>query len=174
MVLRPRRHPCETVHGQRRRAPGREADAAAARHAGRVTATRLPRQRRRGRDCSRSFCEAPEEQVHTALWEARRQQLIEHSIVPTSFVHDRVHEAAYALIPEAERAEAHLRIGRLLAEHTPPEKRDEAIFDIVNHLNRGAGADHVTRGTGTPGRVQPDRGEARQGFYGLCLRTARI
>jgi predicted ATPase len=31
----------------------------------------------------------------------------------------------------------HLRIGRLLEAHTPPEKREEAIFDIVNHLNRG-------------------------------------
>ena len=48
-----------------------------------------------------------------------------------------MHEAAYALIPEKSRAEAHLRIGRLLAAHTPPEKRDEAIFEIVNQLNRG-------------------------------------
>jgi predicted ATPase len=49
-----------------------------------------------------------------------------------------VQEAAYSLIPEERRGEAHLRIGRLLAAHIPPEKRDEAIFDIVNQLNRGA------------------------------------
>ena len=42
------------------------------------------------------------------------------------------------MIPEELRAEAHLRIGRLLAAHTPPEKREEAIFEIVNQLNRGA------------------------------------
>ena len=47
-------------------------------------------------------------------------------------------EAAYSLIPEASRAEAHLRIGRLLVAQTPPEKREEAIFEIVNQLNRGA------------------------------------
>ena len=42
------------------------------------------------------------------------------------------------MIPEELRAEAHLRIGRLLAAHTPPEKREEAIFEIVNQLNRGS------------------------------------
>jgi PAS domain S-box-containing protein len=47
-------------------------------------------------------------------------------------------EAAYALIPDEARAEAHLKIGRLLVAWTPPEKRDEAVFEIVNQLNRGA------------------------------------
>ena len=55
-----------------------------------------------------------------------------------AFVHDRVQEAAYALIPEHERALAHLRIGRLLASETAPDERDEKIFDIVNQLNGGA------------------------------------
>ena len=42
------------------------------------------------------------------------------------------------MIPEGVRGEAHLRIGRLLAARTPPENREEMIFDIVNQLNRGA------------------------------------
>src|SRR5262249_56184863 len=33
---------------------------------------------------------------------------------------------------------APLRLGRRLAAHIPPEQRADAIFEIVNHLNRGA------------------------------------
>ena len=55
------------------------------------------------------------------------------------FAHDRVQEAAYSLIAEEARAEAHLRIGRMLNERTPAEHREEAIFEIVSQLNRGAG-----------------------------------
>ena len=54
-------------------------------------------------------------------------------------MHDRIQEAAYSLIAEEARAEAHLRIGRLLHAHIPPEKREEAIFEIVSQFNRGAG-----------------------------------
>src|SRR5262249_6273150 len=78
-----------------------------------------------------------EEEVHAVLREARNQQLIERLESSYKFIHDRVQEAAYALIPEKSRAEAHLTIGRLLAVQTPLEKRDEAIFEIVNQLNRG-------------------------------------
>jgi predicted ATPase len=79
-----------------------------------------------------------EAQVHATLWPAILQELVERLAGTYRFFHDRVQEAAYSLIPQASRAEAHLRIGRLLAAHTPPEKREEAIFDIVSQLNRGA------------------------------------
>jgi len=76
--------------------------------------------------------------VHADLCEAVRHELIVRLAGSYTFVHDRVQEAAYSLIPEELRAAAHLRIGRLLAAHTPPDKREETIFEIVNQLNRGA------------------------------------
>jgi PAS domain S-box-containing protein len=79
-----------------------------------------------------------ETEIHSVLEEAVRAELIERRNNSYRFIHDRIQEAAYSLVPESSRAEAHLRIGRLLAAHTPPEKREEAIFEIVNQLNRGA------------------------------------
>ncbi|MCA6113075.1 AAA family ATPase, partial [Bradyrhizobium sp. CNPSo 4026] len=78
------------------------------------------------------------EDMHDHLWEAMRSGLIFRADNSYGFLHDRVQEAAYSLIPKELRAEAHLRIGVLLAEHTPAEKREEAIFEIVNQLNRGS------------------------------------
>ncbi|MGA2730298.1 MAG: sigma 54-interacting transcriptional regulator [Terracidiphilus sp.] len=81
---------------------------------------------------------APEEQIHSDLLEAVRLEFIVRLESSYKFVHDRVQEAAYSLIPEELRAGAHLRIGRLLAAHTLPAKREELIFEIVDQVNRGA------------------------------------
>ena len=110
-----------------------------------------------------------EEQVHAALWPAVRQELVERLAGAYRFVHDRVQEAAYSLIPEEQRAEAHLRIGRLLAAHTPPEKREEAIFDIVNQLNRGAALITSRDEREQLAELNLTAGQARQGLDGLRL-----
>jgi predicted ATPase/signal transduction histidine kinase len=54
------------------------------------------------------------------------------------FLHDRIQQAAYALIPEQERKAVHLRIGRLLLASLPAEELSEKIFDVVGQLNAGA------------------------------------
>jgi predicted ATPase/signal transduction histidine kinase/GAF domain-containing protein len=82
--------------------------------------------------------QSSEERVHADLWEARRAELVIRSDDSYKFVHDRVHEAAYSLIPEDRRAETHLKIGRLLTRRIPPDKREEAIFDIVAQFDGGA------------------------------------
>src|SRR5882757_5171132 len=80
----------------------------------------------------------PTAEMHGQLWEAMRAGFIFRSEHSYAFLHDRVHEAAYSLIPEEARAEAHLQIGRLLATRIAPGEREEAVFEIVNQLNRGA------------------------------------
>jgi PAS domain S-box-containing protein len=80
----------------------------------------------------------PVHELHEHLWEAVRTGLIFRSEDAYRFLHDRVQEAAYSLIPKEQRAGAHLHIGMLLAAHTPAAKREEAIFEIVNQLNRGS------------------------------------
>jgi predicted ATPase/GAF domain-containing protein/tRNA A-37 threonylcarbamoyl transferase component Bud32 len=56
------------------------------------------------------------------------------------FPHDRVQQAAYSLLAETERRQAHLRLGRLMQQSRPPEQTgsDSGFFDLVNHLNLGA------------------------------------
>jgi predicted ATPase len=82
--------------------------------------------------------EESEAVVHAALWEAVRTGLVFQRDGAYIFVHDRVQEAAYALIPEERRAGVHLRIGRVLVTSMDADKIAEKIFDVVNQLNRGA------------------------------------
>ncbi|BAZ33082.1 serine/threonine protein kinase [Cylindrospermum sp. NIES-4074] len=57
--------------------------------------------------------------------------------IPYKFLHDRVQQAAYSLILEAEKKSIHLQIGRLLRNNTPADELEENIFSIVHQLNEG-------------------------------------
>lgn len=50
------------------------------------------------------------------------------------FQHDRIQQAAYALIATEQKQILHLKIGRLLLEYG---NREEKIFDIIQQLNHG-------------------------------------
>lgn len=60
------------------------------------------------------------------------------------FLHDRVQQAAYTLISEADKKAVHLQIGRLMLSHNQLSRekkekiaRPSKLFDAVNQLNLG-------------------------------------
>ncbi|MGK7926055.1 MAG: AAA family ATPase, partial [Spirulina sp.] len=94
------------------------------------------------------------------------------------FLHDRVQQAAYTLIPEAQKQATHLKIGRLWLDNTAPEKREENIFAIVNQLNIGvdlirdrAQTEELMRLNRTAGRkaTTATAYEAAIGYFTLAL-----
>ncbi len=78
--------------------------------------------------------------VTDGLAEALREGLIERGDDrPTryAFLHDRVQQAAYDLIPAARKKPVHMEVGRLLLADVDPETPDDRLFAILNHLNIG-------------------------------------
>lgn len=60
-----------------------------------------------------------------------------------AFAHDQLHDATLATVPNRERIERHLQIGRYLRErYRAGETEAGGIFEIVAHL--AVGTDHIT------------------------------
>ncbi|HEU4734201.1 MAG TPA: GAF domain-containing protein, partial [Kofleriaceae bacterium] len=85
---------------------------------------------------------ASERELAPALQPALEQHLLFESVHGEHrtyrFPHDRVHEAAFLLLPEPERARVHLAIGRRLLARTGPDELPGKVFEIVSQLDRGA------------------------------------
>lgn len=71
--------------------------------------------------------------------EITSEDLVKSSLVVRDykFRHDRIQQAAYALIEPDLLKSVHLQIGRLLLANFSEEEREEKIFTIVDHLNKG-------------------------------------
>jgi hypothetical protein len=79
-----------------------------------------------------------EAKVNAALQEAAQAGLVVRTDGGCAFVHDRVREAAYALIREEDRPLAHLRIARRWTSSASAAVIEERIFDLAGHWSRGA------------------------------------
>ena len=70
---------------------------------------------------------------------AEQAGLVARGAAGYRFLHDRIQEAAYALLPVARRAAMHLDIGRRLQQGTSTAERGAMVFELVNQYARIGG-----------------------------------
>ncbi len=81
-------------------------------------------------------------QVEYCQAESQDQLPSEFDAFSLRFLHDRMQQAAYSLIPEAERPAVHLRIGRVLERAMLERGGETHIFDLAQHFSKGASLIH--------------------------------
>ena len=76
-------------------------------------------------------------QIEEDLAPAVREGLVAYSAGIGKFLHDRIQQAAYALVTTEQRPAMHLQVGRALWRNQTPEWIEEHLFELVSQLNRG-------------------------------------
>ncbi|MEG4942340.1 AAA family ATPase [Microcoleus sp. F4-D5] len=80
----------------------------------------------------------PTTKIYKFFTESDSDEVFKASANPTyRFLHDRVQQAAYFLIPDDKKQATHLQIGQLLLQNSSDIEQDEKLFEIVRHLNQG-------------------------------------
>ncbi|MFM0125957.1 AAA family ATPase [Paraburkholderia sp. RL18-101-BIB-B] len=77
-------------------------------------------------------------ETEVCLAAAVRERLLLRTHGSGKFLHDRIQQAAYSLIPATQHAVIHLRIGRVLLANLTADELTEHLFDVANQFNRGA------------------------------------
>lgn len=90
------------------------------------------------------ICETLPDKIYRYLAVALQSELIlpvsldfQKRIQNYRFGHERIQQAAYALIEQEQKPVINLQIGRLLLQNTVPEMLPQNVFRIVGHFNRG-------------------------------------
>jgi predicted ATPase/signal transduction histidine kinase len=80
----------------------------------------------------------PTSKIYKFFTESESDEVLKASANPTyRFLHDRVQQAAYSLIPDSHKKATHIKIGQLLQQNSSEIEQEEKLFDIVGHLNLG-------------------------------------
>jgi len=71
------------------------------------------------------------------LVELNVEGLSNQLVAEYKFAHDRIQQAVYSLISQADTQAVHLRIGKLLLQNKSLATSEDKLFEIVNQLNKG-------------------------------------
>ncbi|MDJ0573090.1 MAG: AAA family ATPase, partial [Pleurocapsa sp. MO_192.B19] len=102
-------------------------------------------------------CEQSQKQITAHLWQPLQDELIlidneayqsfqveeqdraknQDISIQYRFLHDRIQQAAYSLIPDGHKQATHFKIGQLLYNTTPKNQLDDRVFAIANQFNLG-------------------------------------